>query len=77
MVQNPNAVVTRPALDQADRCYEAALAAQEALREEYAKHAFDRSQPRIAELHQAINYGLKAAEVSALIGIGRALERLA
>lgn len=48
---------------------DAARAAHVALNDEYAKPDGNRRQGYIAGLHQAINYGLKMAEVSALIDI--------
>lgn len=54
---------------------EAARAAQLALEDEYNRP--DGANPRrVAAYHQAINYGLKTAEVSALIGIRDALRAI-
>ena len=61
-------------LTRAEEYLSASRAAQGSLKASYASP--DRDTARIGSLHQAINYGLKAAEVSALIGIGQQLEAL-
>lgn len=54
---------------------EAARASQIALSDEYARTG-GANPRRVAALHQSINYGLKTAEVTALIGIRDALRDL-
>lgn len=63
-------------VSQAERFLEAALAAQLHLQEQYDLPKPHQDPTRIAALHQAINYGMKAAEVCALIGIGQELRTL-
>lgn len=70
MAQNDNHVTT------AERFLESALSAQLHLQEQYDLPKHHQDPTRIAALHQAINYGMKAAEVSALIGIGQQLRDL-
>lgn len=62
---------------QGDQHVEAAKAAVVALYEEYAKPKDRQVSERIAAHHQAINYGLKMAEVYYLGSIARSLDALA
>lgn len=57
--------------------YEASQAASLALRDQYDLRPGDQDKVLIAGLHQQINYGLKSAEVCALIAIAMHLETLA
>lgn len=61
---------------QARACLEAARTAHDTLRDTYAAaHARDEAPPAryVADLHNSIRFGLKAAEVEALIAIAEAL----
>jgi len=69
---NPNHVI-HPAAAGARNSLEAARAANVALREAYAPPGPPPAPAHVAGLHQAINYGLKTAEVEALIAIAEAL----
>ena len=66
----------RPVI-QAKNFLDSALAAQLHLREQYELPMREQDRTVIAASHQQINYGLKCAEVSALVAIAEHLETLA
>lgn len=61
-------------LEQARRALRASQANYTTLKDEYSKPEADNR--KVGGLHQSINYGMKAAEISALIAIGEQLEAL-
>lgn len=63
-------------ISESQKSLEASLAAQLALRSEYELPRARQDQTRIAGLHQAINHGMKSAEVCALIAIAQQLQAL-